>query len=75
MSALPANAVSSGVIPTPNDVFGGISALQIIALVLCYVIPLIGWALLIATIASPLIFAYVLFAAARQADHERRTTS
>jgi hypothetical protein len=34
--------------------------------------PLIGWALLIATIASPLIFTYVLVAAARQADVERR---
>jgi len=36
--------------------------------------PLIGWALLIATIASPVLFMYVLLAAARQANRERRAT-
>jgi len=34
--------------------------------------PLVGWALLTAILFSPLLLAYVLFAAARQADLERR---
>jgi uncharacterized membrane protein len=33
--------------------------------------PLIGWVLLAAVLASPLILAYVIFAAARQAEVER----
>jgi len=34
--------------------------------------PLMGWALLTAILFSPLLLAYVLFAAARQADAERQ---
>lgn len=33
--------------------------------------PLVGWVLLTAILASPLILAYVVFAAARQAEAER----
>jgi ferredoxin len=33
-------------VPTPDDRFGGFSAIQGVALALCFVIPLIGWALL-----------------------------
>ena len=37
--------------------------------------PLMGWALLTAILFSPLILGYVLVAAARQADAERRAAS
>jgi len=37
--------------------------------------PLLGWALLTAILFSPLILAYVIFAAARQAEAERRQAS
>ena len=53
MSAVPLSlvthlpgGVASGVLPEPNSAFGGLGPVQIVALVLCFVIPLIGWALL-----------------------------
>lgn len=36
----------SGILPWPDDAFGGLGPMQVVALVLCFVIPLIGWALL-----------------------------
>ncbi len=44
-STLPAR-IGSGVLPMPDSAFGGLGPLQIVALVLCFVIPLVGWALL-----------------------------
>ncbi|HRA45442.1 MAG TPA: (Fe-S)-binding protein, partial [Phycicoccus sp.] len=35
-----------GILPMPDEAFGGLGPLQVVALVLCFVIPLIGWALL-----------------------------
>ena len=46
MSALLAPALASNVIPMPDERFGGLGAVQVVGLVLCFVIPLIGWALL-----------------------------
>ena len=46
MSALLAPALASNVLPMPDDRFGGLGAVQVVGLVLCFVIPLIGWALL-----------------------------
>ena len=34
------------IVPRPDAAFGGLGPIQVIALVLCFVIPLIGWALL-----------------------------
>jgi len=48
-----------------------VSAVALPALVVLAT-PLVGWALLTAILFSPLILAYVLFAAARQAEVERR---
>ena len=46
MSALlaspPVNVLASGIVPTPDERFGGFSAVQAVALVLCFVIPVIG---------------------------------
>ena len=50
MSAVPASTpvhvLASGIVPMPDERFGGFGAVQAVALVLCFVIPLIGWALL-----------------------------
>ena len=46
LASMPAHLVASGIVPTPDDRFGGFSAIQGVALALCFVIPLIGWALL-----------------------------
>ena len=46
MSALLAPALASNVIPTPDERFGGFGAVQVVGIVLCFVIPLIGWSLL-----------------------------
>ncbi len=46
MSALLAPALAGDVIPMPDERFGGLGAVQVIALVLCTIVPLIGWALL-----------------------------
>ncbi len=40
------HALASDLLPTPDERFGGVGAVQVIALVLCFVVPLIGWALL-----------------------------
>ncbi|MGB7817259.1 MAG: heterodisulfide reductase-related iron-sulfur binding cluster [Ornithinibacter sp.] len=40
------HALASDLLPVPDDRFGGLGAVQVVALVLCFVIPLIGWALL-----------------------------
>ena len=42
--ALP--ALAGEIYPVPDERFGGLGAVQVVALVLCFVIPLIGWALL-----------------------------
>ncbi len=46
MSALLAPALASDVIPMPDERFGGLGPVQVVALVLCTIVPLIGWALL-----------------------------
>ena len=46
MPVLLAPALASAVIPMPDERFGGLGAVQVVGLVLCIVIPLIGWALL-----------------------------
>ena len=46
MPALLAPALASAVIPMPDERFGGLGPVQVVGLVLCIVIPLIGWALL-----------------------------
>ncbi len=49
MSAVPLSLLNHpgiDVLPVPNSAFGGLGPIQIVALVLCFVIPLIGWALL-----------------------------
>ena len=43
--ALP--ALARDVIPMPDERFGGLQAVQVVGIVLCIVIPLIGWALLV----------------------------
>ncbi len=40
------SALSRDVIPMPDERFGGLGAVQVVAIVLCTVVPLIGWALL-----------------------------
>ncbi len=40
------HALASDLLPVPDDRFGGLGAVQVVALALCFVIPLIGWALL-----------------------------
>ncbi|MEO6790289.1 MAG: heterodisulfide reductase-related iron-sulfur binding cluster [Ornithinibacter sp.] len=42
-----AHALASDLLPVPDEKFGGLGAVQVIALVLCFVVPLIGWALLV----------------------------
>ena len=39
-------ALARDVIPMPDERFGGLQAAQVVGIVLCIVIPLIGWALL-----------------------------
>ncbi|WP_377645484.1 heterodisulfide reductase-related iron-sulfur binding cluster [Oryzobacter terrae] len=39
-------ALAGDVLPVPDERFGGLGAVQVVALVLCTVVPLIGWALL-----------------------------
>ncbi|HWO52740.1 MAG TPA: hypothetical protein VNN23_14185, partial [Ornithinibacter sp.] len=46
MPVLLAPTLASAVIPMPDERFGGLGAVQVVGLVLCIVIPLIGWALL-----------------------------
>ncbi len=46
MPAALAPALASDVIPSFDDRFGGVTALQVVAIVLCLVVPTIGWALL-----------------------------
>ena len=46
MSVLLAPALASTVVPMPDERFGGLGPVQVVGLVLCVVIPLIGWALL-----------------------------
>ena len=46
LSAVLPQAPSQSVLPMPDEAFGGWNALQVVAIVLCFVIPLIGWALL-----------------------------
>ena len=46
MPALLAPTLASNVIPMPDERFGDLGAVQVVGLVLCFVIPLIGWALL-----------------------------
>jgi Fe-S oxidoreductase len=45
LSSMPALR-GEGILPMPDEAFGGLGPLQVVALVLCFVIPLIGWALL-----------------------------
>ncbi len=50
MSALTArpavHALSGQLVPMPDERFGGLGAVQVVALVLCFTVPLVGWALL-----------------------------
>ncbi|GAA4391078.1 hypothetical protein GCM10023153_08600 [Ornithinibacter aureus] len=46
LASTPVHVLASGIVPTPDERFGGFSAIQGVALALCFVIPLIGWALL-----------------------------
>ncbi|HET6952293.1 MAG TPA: (Fe-S)-binding protein, partial [Acidimicrobiales bacterium] len=41
-----APVLASEIYPVPDERFGGLGAVQVVAIALCFVIPLIGWALL-----------------------------
>ena len=40
------HALAHGILPVPDDRFGGVTPLQVVGLVACFVVPLVGWALL-----------------------------
>ena len=46
MPAALAPALASDVVPAFDERFGGVTALQVVAIVLCLVVPTVGWALL-----------------------------
>ena len=41
-----APALASDVVPTLDERFGGVTAVQVVAIVLCVIVPTVGWALL-----------------------------
>src|SRR5918995_3956649 len=40
------HALSGQLVPMPDERFGGLGPVQVVALVLCFTVPLVGWALL-----------------------------
>ncbi len=46
MPAALAPALASDVLPTFDEQFGGVTAVQVVAIVVCVIVPTIGWALL-----------------------------
>ncbi len=46
MPAVLAPALASDLLPAFDEQFGGVTALQVVAIVLCLVVPTVGWALL-----------------------------